>query len=340
MEATVLVLDGEWRIIEGDSDWFGLQARRGNELEFAQGQSFKRYCELCAGWGAPEAVVALEAVRAIDGGAEHFSRTYKVRQERRKLVVTAFTARGERFAVFSRLDLTELFQLRRDRLRLEGKLANARSSLVSIRDDERERIARELHDGAAQYLVGIRLGLAQLRLKSRDPAVIATAADLSGLVDQYQGDLRILTYMLYPPLLEQLGLKRALHALCATVAARSGIDIRVAAYGTVPQRACAADAAIYRLVQEALSNIQKHASALRARVRLIERHGNVIVAVVDDGVGLDLAQSKGSLPPLGSGLGIPGMTSRAHELGARVVVHNRTGRRGTIVAASFPRQAW
>ncbi|RYE03754.1 MAG: sensor histidine kinase [Sphingomonadales bacterium] len=340
MEATVLILDGEWRIIEGDPDWFDLWARRGYEFELTQGQSFKRYCEWCALWGAPEAVIPLEAMRAIDGGAEHFSRTYKVRQERRKLTVTTFSANGGRFAVFSRLDLTELFKLRRDRLRLEGKLTSALSSLISIRDDERERIARELHDGAAQCLVGIKLGLAHLRLKSGDPEVIATAADVSGMVEQYQADLRILTYMLYPPLLEQLGLRRALQALCATFTARSGIDIRLAAYGTAPHRACVVDAAIYRVVQEALSNVQKHASALRARVRLIERPDSVIVAVVDDGVGLDLSQNEGDAPPLGSGLGIPGMTSRAHELGARVVVHNRAGGRGTIVAASFPRQVW
>ncbi|RYD90720.1 MAG: hypothetical protein EOP61_28950, partial [Sphingomonadales bacterium] len=309
----------------------------GYEAELTPGQSFRRYCEWCSLWGSPEATIPLEAMRAIDGGAEHFSRTYKVRQERRKLTVTTFTAKGERFAVFSRLDLTELFKLRRDRLRLEGKLTSALSSLISIRDDERERIARELHDGAAQCLVGIRLGLAQLRLKSGDPDVIATAADVSSLAEQFQADLRILTYMLYPPLLEQLGLRRALHALCAAFTARTGIDIRLTAHGAGQPRACGVDAAIYRLVQEALTNIHKHASALRARVRLVERPDGVIVAVSDDGVGIERSRRETD-PPLGSGLGIAGMTSRAHELGARVVVHNRA-RGGVIVAGSFPRQS-
>lgn len=340
MESLVLVVDSQWRIVEGNPVWFELPGREGYEFDLEAGHSFKRYCEWCSLWGSPEAAIPLEAMRAIDEGAERFSRTYKLRRERRKITVDTFEVQGERFSVLSRLDLTELFKLRRDRLRLEGKLTSAHSALIRIRDDERERIARELHDGAAQCLVGIRLGLGQLRRRSDDPNVIATANDLSNLVEQFQSDLRFLTYTLYPPLLEHLGLHRALEALCATFTARTGIQVRFHGYGDSGRRGGATDAAVYRVVQEALNNVHKHASALRARVRLVERRDAVVVAIVDSGVGIDRAPHANDSAPLGSGLGIPGMTSRAHELGGRVVVQNRAAGRGAIVAAMFPRQIW
>ena len=340
LQALMLVLDGQWRIVEGNPNWFELAGRDSYEFALTPGQSFKRYCEWCALWGSPEASIPLEAMRAIDEGADHFTRTYKLRRGRRKLTVTVFEAQGERFTVLSRLDLTELFKLRRDRLWLEGKLASAESALVAIREYERQRIARELHDGAAQCLVGIRLGLAELGRKSADPGVIAIANDLSALVEQFQADLRFVTYTLHPPMLEQLGLHRALQTLCATFTARTGIDIGFVAYGESGPKGSAVDAAVYRLVQEALTNVHKHASALRAHVRLVERENAVTVAVIDNGIGIEISEPGNWAAPPGSGLGIPGMTSRAHEIGGRVVVHKRATGRGTIVAAIFPRQAW
>lgn len=340
MGSLILVVDSQWRIVAGDPDWHELPARDDRELDLKPGQSFKRHCEWCVLWGAPEASIILQAMRAIDSGARQFSRSYKLGREHRKLSAMTFDEHGERFCVFSRLDLTELFGLRRDREQLESRLSATQSALVQIREDERDRIARELHDNAAQCLVGIRLGLGQIRLKSSDPGVIATAAELTGLVEQFQSDLRVLTYTLYPPLIEQLGLHRSLQVLCATFMARTGIEVRFAAYEKGERRPGAIEAAIYRLVQEALSNVHKHASASRARVRLMEQHDNITVAVMDDGIGMEVLRQGNRAAPLGSGLGIPGMTSRAHELGGRAVVHSRATGRGTIMAAVFPRRCW
>lgn len=334
----VAVVDADWRIVSTNRAWDEESARHGHGGLLSFGQSFRRFCEWRMMAGSETATAVLKAMNGIDEGkTAQFLHAYKSRDdEHLQISIAPFRIGDARFATVSRLNMEALLWLRRERLQLGAGLMRAHSQLIRAQEEERQRVARDLHDSAAQYLVGIGLGLANLRETSKDPAVAAMAEDLSGLLSQFHRDLRGLTYVLHPPQLETCGLHAAIEALCSGVASRSDIEVSVRVYGEDRMRGSAVETTIYRIVQEALSNIQRHAHARHVRVRLSDRAEALFVVIEDDGIGFQDAHEAEDAYALG--VGIPGMMGRVSELGGRFVIRGRRGGQGTVLAAMVPRQ--
>jgi len=201
---------------------------------------------------------------------------------------------------------------------------------VESAEKERERWARELHDDALQGLAAIRISLATaLQSKGEErPARIETAAEetLERLEGQIN-DLNRLINDLRPAALERLGLTGALQALAEESSARSGIAVETAIeIGEEPNGD--EERLVYRLVQEALTNVVKHASASRIEVSAREEGGRIEIAIRDDGSGFDTAASSG-------GRGLTGMRERIELLGGEIDVSSEPGI-GTEITASVP----
>jgi PAS domain S-box-containing protein len=205
--------------------------------------------------------------------------------------------------------------------------------LIAAEEAERRRIGADLHDGPAQGLFALTLTLA--RLEQAAPELDASGRALLGeagaLAEQALREVRTLTHLLRPPLLDGAGLPAALRAYAAGFAERSGVAVEVAgpaALGGLPPEA---EAALFRVAQEALTNVQRHSGSACARIALTAGAGRVVLRVEDRGRGLPAAAPGGGAP---TGVGIASMRERLRRLGGRLTV--RSGARGTTVTAHVP----
>ena len=198
-------------------------------------------------------------------------------------------------------------------------------SLLEGQELERKRFARELHDETGQALASILLGLKALeRELGAEPLAL-----IRDLVGSALGDIRRLTVELRPPALDDFGLAAALERLVAVVAERSGLEVHVnvgVPVGTLPPEH---ETAIYRIVQEALTNVVKHASAKSISIVVMTSDGMVRTVIEDDGAGFALGAVREEA------LGLVGMRERAQLLGGRFEVVASPGA-GTTLVAEFP----
>jgi signal transduction histidine kinase len=222
------------------------------------------------------------------------------------------------------------------RLHQEKELLELTVRLFNLQDEERRRIARELHDGTAQNLFAISINLA--RLRQLDPAEQAEKRHLIDecqlLGDQSLQEIRTLSYLLHPPLLDQAGLVSALQWYVQGFSKRSGIYVDVTAQpiGRLPSEI---ETALFRIVQEGLTNVRRHSGSETASIRLERRSNEIVLEIKDRGHGLSIEKRPDSLdlvPDLG--VGIPGMRQRLRQLGGRLEISSNGD--GTAVAAIVP----
>ena len=198
--------------------------------------------------------------------------------------------------------------------------------------EERQRLARELHDSVTQALYGISLYAEAADRALADGDVDAAATHLRDIGETTQealGETRLLLFELRPPLLEEQGLAAALRTRLQSVEARAGL---VAEFRGTGEGRLSPDAeqALYRVAQEALNNVLKHAHARHVEVSLeVASHG-ALLEVADDGVGFDPARAAGG------GFGLPGMRERVERLGGLLAVNSTPGA-GTRVRVVVPR---
>lgn len=211
---------------------------------------------------------------------------------------------------------------------LEGDLRRSREHLVRAGEDERRRLRRDLHDGLGPALSGLGLKLEAARLLlARSPE--RAGAHLAELQSEVQGsvsEVRRLVHDLRPPKLDDLGLLGALEEVLATIQGL-GLTVRFEAPATLPPLSAAAEVAIYRIAQEALTNVAKHARAHQATLRLHLRARQLILDIEDDGVGLPEVREPG--------VGSQSMRERAEALSGRVAWLSGESS-GTLVRATLP----
>jgi len=214
-------------------------------------------------------------------------------------------------------------------VQLTADLQRSRERLVAAREEERRRLRRDLHDGLGAQLAGLTVQTGVLRgLIPRDPdAADALAGELRTELRTAIADIRRLVHGLRPPALDELGLVGALQRLAEGIGA-DGLRIGVEVPDDVPPLPAAVEVAAYRVVQEALTNVVRHARANSACVRLTVDPRTVTVEVTDDGAGLP--------PDLVAGVGLSSMRERAAEMGGTCEVSNAPGG-GTRVLAVLPR---
>ena len=205
------------------------------------------------------------------------------------------------------------------------------SRLMSMQDDERRRIARELHDGLGQDLVALKM-MANATLHEF-PMLTDRIAELSDMIDKATQQLRGLSHLLHPPLLDEVGLVSAIRWYVDGLTKRSSIetvlDVQPEEF---PRLTPELERAMFRIVQEALTNVFRHSAAQKTWVTVILNDDKVVVRVRDNGKGI--AKQVSELQPGSVGVGIAGMSQRAKEFGGVLRVSN--SHPGTIVEAVIP----
>jgi len=223
-------------------------------------------------------------------------------------------------------------------LKLAEKAVRAVSGrLLSLQEAERRRIARELHDTTAQNLTALTMNLSVL--KSAVPQTNSAGAkaldECFRLTNQCVEEIRTFSYLLHPPVLEELGLARALHDYAAGFQQRSGIKVELDLSvdgGALPKEA---EMTLFRVVQESLGNIHRHSGSRKAAIRMWREGREVWLEVQDAGHGIPPEQLQAiETGAARFGVGIAGMRERMQQLGGRLAI--RSGAQGTTVQAIVP----
>jgi signal transduction histidine kinase len=198
--------------------------------------------------------------------------------------------------------------------------------LLKAQEEERRRMGRELHDSGLQLLTCLSLALARLKRAATDDERHAATDEMAELLLMGRREFRAIAYLAHPPQLATLPLREALELLIEGFGQRSGLATTLEVDGLPSDLAPAAEHAVYRVVQEAISNVHRHAGARNLTVRISAGRRMLHVAVIDDGRGI----ADGVIP----GVGLEGMRSRLQELGGRLTMLRR--KPGTAVLASLP----
>src|SRR2546427_4631377 len=255
------------------------------------------------------------------------------------------TRKGIRITVASRWALwrddsgTPLghFQLDSDitrRKQAEQELRVLSGRLLTIRDEERRRWARELHDSVGQLLVGVTMNLSllqqQVETDSSDGKLLAEGVRLT---TEALREIRTISYLLHPPMLDEVGLVSAVRWYAAGFSERSQIKVEVAIEDSLGRFRKELEIAVFRIVQEALSNVHRHWKSDTARIEISARARQLRVKVEDRGKGITSPQGGdgGELTP---GVGISGIRERVRQLGGHMQI--RSGQSGTAVDVVFP----
>lgn len=207
--------------------------------------------------------------------------------------------------------------------------------LISNQDDERRRLARELHDSAGQYLASILMSLAAAEKCATAPEREAKIAEAVRLADRCQSEVRTISYLLHPPLLDDMGLRSAIAMYVEGFAARSAIQVDLQIPKEIPRFPVSIETALFRVVQQSLSNIHRHSGSEFASVAVAVDAHTVGVRISDRGRGIPAKtlQAFNSGKAL-LGVGVAGMRERIKGMGGRFAVES--GENGTTVQASLP----
>jgi PAS domain S-box-containing protein len=216
-----------------------------------------------------------------------------------------------------------------------AELRRLSGRLMTMQDEERRRIAREIHDGLGQELAAAKMILDGIIAKDKSPAIQQASLEASQLVDRAIQQVRSISHLLHPPLLDEVGLVSALRWFLEGLSERSGIDVRLEVHPPdLGRLRSEVETAIFRIVQEALTNMFRHSGARNGVVRVVEKDENVLVTVRDDGKGIE--EQVVQLRPESVGIGIGGMRQRVSELGGSLRLAN--AHPGTIVEVTIPVQ--
>jgi PAS domain S-box-containing protein len=230
-------------------------------------------------------------------------------------------------------DITERKNAERRLAEYSARLAALSRRVLTVQEEERRAVARELHDELGQVLTAVKVNLQALRRQSAPAAFGSSFEDSLALLDGAIAEVRAISTRLRPAVLDDLGLEAALRSHLERIRARTAMEL--AADIRLPQRRldAAVETACFRIVQEAVTNALRHARADGLRVELGVESGELVLAVRDDGQGFDLAAATRRAAQ-GESAGLSGMEERARLAGGRLEVRTAPGR-GTEVRALF-----
>ena len=208
--------------------------------------------------------------------------------------------------------------------------------LLQAQDDERRRLARELHDSVGQLLAAISMNFDRLRATPLSPDVTEVLEENSRLVEQISSEIRTMSHLLHPPLLDEMGLASALRWYIDGFSSRSKIATNLEIAGDFGRLSNEMEIAIFRMVQECLTNVHRYSESPTAEVRIEHTDGQVRVHVSDAGKGIPLEKQPALSSSHQSGVGFRGMRERIQELGGSLEI--ASDEHGTIVRATMPMQ--
>jgi PAS domain S-box-containing protein len=345
----IFMLDTDGRV---DSWNIGAERLKGYKPSEIIGEHFSRfYPEADIQSGKPR--MELENA-AKDGRFE--DEGWRIRKDGSRMwanvVITAVRDKSGALTGFSKVtrDITERMQahealrasneeLRKEisnRVSTEQKLYDSEQSLrrlsghlLRIQDEERRRLGRELHDSVGQYLAAVKMGLDSLR-----PEPNSQLAECVHLVEQSMKEVRTISYLLYPPMLEEMGLRSAIPWYLDGFAKRSGIKATFDVEPGLGRLARDAELAFFRVLQESLTNVLRHSESPTAEIRLTLNDGLFCMEVSDKGKGISAGVLEASRDSLGTmGVGLRGMTERMRQLGGDLELFS--SEKGTTVRATM-----
>jgi len=227
---------------------------------------------------------------------------------------------------------TDLTKLKRT----EQQLRVVSGHLLNLRDEERRKLGRDLHDSAGQLLsmAKLNLSLAQEHLGPIHPRAAAYVEECSKLIDQALSEVRTISYLLHPPLLEELGLAGVLPWYVSGFSERSRINVSLDVpkdMGRLPREL---ELGLFRIVQECLTNVHRHSNSSTASISLSFANKQVRLKVEDQGMGMAATTRESGDQERTSGVGLSGIRERVTHLGGHMQI--RTGDWGTAIEVVFP----
>jgi signal transduction histidine kinase len=232
--------------------------------------------------------------------------------------------------------LSEMESAIKVREQAEEQLRRLSVRLMTLQDEERRHIARELHDSAGQTLAAIKMTVALLQpADTSAPNLPRLVDELNALTDEALQEIRTTSYLLHPPLLDEVGIASAARWFVEGFAKRSGIQVCCDVPQKIerPPRLC--ELVLFRVLQESLTNVHRHSGASRASISLKVDNNQLKLEVSDNGGGIaEERLQRFSASTENAGVGIAGMRERVHELGGRLDI--RSGKSGTIVNVVVP----
>jgi PAS domain S-box-containing protein len=220
-----------------------------------------------------------------------------------------------------------------ERKRSEESLRHLSARLLRSQDEERRRIGRELHDSAGQYLAGLQMNIEALIANAEtSPHIRSKLSESLDLVRQCSTEIRTLSYLLHPPLLEDTGLAPTVSWFVEGFSKRSGIEVVVDIPSDLGRLKADLELALFRIIQECLTNIHRHSGSKTASIRIAILGNSLTLEIRDQGVGISSSKMPGVAKP--SGVGIAGMGERLSDLGGSLQISSDPS--GTVVRASVP----
>ena len=206
--------------------------------------------------------------------------------------------------------------------------------LLQTQDEERRRIARELHDSTGQKLAALamNLGVIGKSAETLDARARKALTESLALLDRSSRDIRTLSYLLHPPLLDERGLAAAVRWFADGFTQRSGVQVTLEVPPDLPRLPEEIEMALFRIVQEGLTNTHRHSESSTATIRLMVDQNQVQLEMQDAGKGLPKPRSDAYVAPLG--VGITGMRERVKQLGGQMKIES--GSRGTTISVTLP----
>ena len=260
--------------------------------------------------------------------------TLKFQVAERKQIEENYRTLAETLDAEVRVRTQELEQRNLEVLQQSEQLRELSKRLLQTQDQERRRIARDLHDSAGQIVAAIGMNLASLNQRiAGNPEVVKVVAESREMIQQLSKEIRTMSYLLHPPMLTENGLLYAIRWYVRGLAERSGLNIELGIaddFGRLPDDM---ELTIFRIVQECLTNIHRHSGGKTATIRLSRNTENVFLEIHDDGKGI-LDETLVAIRTQRSGVGTTGMRERVgHFKGVMDIQSNDTG---TTVSATFP----
>jgi len=236
-------------------------------------------------------------------------------------------------------DLTEISGANEALKASEDMLRNLSGRLLRLQDDERRRISRDLHDVTGQKLALLSMDLSGILKKkeiSKDEEVNRLLLESIGLSNDVNKEIRTLSYLLHPPLLDELGLPSAVEWFTQGFQNRTGIHVKVDIPSNFVRLTPDAEVALFRIVQESLANVHRYSGSDTAFVRAHSDHAKVCLEIGDFGKGMGKGSTKtAGTPVVPLGVGIQGMRERVRQLSGTLEITSRPGK-GTLVTAVLP----
>jgi PAS domain S-box-containing protein len=230
-------------------------------------------------------------------------------------------------------DISE--RTRAEQARKEAELS---ARLLQVQDEERRRIARELHDGVGQLLSAVGMNISQiLREKGKlSPGAVRAAEDMRFSIERASAEIRTVSYLLHPPMLDEIGLPTALRWYADGFAERSKIKVAAEVPAKFPRLIQDYELSLFRIAQECLANTHRHSGSFTAFIRLSCAEGKIELEIRDEGKGIDQEIQSKLNSGASVGVGFRGMQERVRRIGGKLTVRSNSNGNGTSVLVTLP----